>query len=96
MKHLYIILSLVLAVGLNSCKKKGCTNYIAENFDKRARVDDGSCIVKGCMDSYSLNYNEDATIDDGSCTILGCTDPTSYNYDHLLIQMMDHASITEP
>ena len=81
MKYTYITLFLIALISFSSCKKKGCTNYIAENFDKRARVDDGSCVVKGCMDPYSLNYNEDATINDGSCTVLGCTDITSSNYN---------------
>ncbi len=37
------ILSLSL---LSSCRKKGCTNPLADNYDDKARVDDGSCVCK--------------------------------------------------
>jgi len=63
-QYLWII---TLGLVMSGCRKEGCTNYIAENFDKRARVDDGSCVVKGCTDPTSITYNKDATIDDGTC-----------------------------
>ena len=33
-----------LSVALISCKKEGCTDPIATNYEKKANHDDGSCI----------------------------------------------------
>jgi len=38
------ILFVVLALFAGSCKKKGCTNPDAENFDIEAEENDGSCV----------------------------------------------------
>lgn len=37
------ILGLTLAFGTTSCKKKGCTDSVATNYDAKAKKDDGSC-----------------------------------------------------
>lgn len=37
------ILGLTLALGTTSCKKKGCTDSKATNYDANAKKDDGSC-----------------------------------------------------
>lgn len=42
MKQLFF-LSLFFAVVLFSCKKEGCTDEVALNYDKKAKKDDGSC-----------------------------------------------------
>ncbi len=36
-------LSLTMAGGLTSCKKEGCTDSSATNYDEKAKEDDGSC-----------------------------------------------------
>lgn len=38
-----IILTGILAVGIVSCKKKGCTDSLASNYDSEAKKNDGSC-----------------------------------------------------
>lgn len=81
MMKIYFTLTVTVVFLFSSCTKEGCTNYIAENFDKKARIDDGSCIIHGCTDPNSINYNANATISDGSCTVFGCTDPLSSNYN---------------
>jgi len=53
---------------LTACKKKGCTDKTAVNYDASAKVDDGSCRIPGCTDATATNYNPKATEDDGSCT----------------------------
>ena len=67
---------------------EGCTNFIAENFDPSANVDDGSCIIPGCIFEVACNYNPEATTDDGSCIFIcpGCTDPVACNYDNGALQ----------
>jgi|ETNmetMinimDraft_26_1059896.scaffolds.fasta_scaffold09773_1 hypothetical protein len=67
-----LIIYLIIIVGLFStgCKKEGCTESCASNYNSKAKKDDGSC--KGCTDSEAANYCSGAVIDDGSCT-----------YDHI-------------
>lgn len=73
-KQILILTILALTVGLtmNSCKKKGCTDEIATNFDSDAEKDDESCeygdttrpvitIAEPSMDMYHL-MNGEATI----------------------------------
>jgi len=43
MKKLIFSFSLVLVFGFTSCKKEGCTNEMAVNFDTEAKKDDGTC-----------------------------------------------------
>lgn len=44
MKKLFFAL-LVCSATLVACKKEGCTNPLATNYDKKAKKDDGSCIL---------------------------------------------------
>jgi hypothetical protein len=44
-KHL-ILLGSVAILAVSSCKKEGCTNPDATNYDEKAKTDDGSCIIK--------------------------------------------------
>jgi hypothetical protein len=41
-----------------ACRKAGCTDRTAKNYDSSALKDDGSCIAKlpGCMDPSARNY----------------------------------------
>lgn len=44
MRYLIIILVVLLT---SSCKKEGCTDDLATNFDTKAKKDDGSCEFEG-------------------------------------------------
>lgn len=52
---------------VSSCGKKGCTNEFAENFEEKAKKDDGSCILERdkFLGTYSVNrtcaYDTDST-----------------------------------
>lgn len=45
MKNIILIVLATITVGvtMNSCKKKGCTNELAINYDDKAKKDDDSC-----------------------------------------------------
>jgi hypothetical protein len=48
MKTIYIktlFLALILGVSVSSCKKEGCTNTAATNYDSTAKKDNGSCTL---------------------------------------------------
>lgn len=71
--------SLIIATSLLSCKKKGCTDSTATNYDSKAKKDDGSCltgsnqepklIIKLRFDSTQTredNFGQPATIPNGN------------------------------
>jgi hypothetical protein len=69
-------------------KPTGCTYKDAINFDKQAKIDDGSCKFKelgndGCVYNISKNYDPSADYDSGgNCNFkLGCTYQGAINYD---------------
>jgi len=42
-----VVLIVVLGLAFVSCKKKGCTDITADNYQSSATVDDGSCTYSG-------------------------------------------------
>lgn len=44
-------LLLGILVALGSCKKEGCTNPLAKNYDAKAKKDDGSCELEAKKDT---------------------------------------------
>lgn len=58
-----IILMSALFFALSSCKKKGCTEVTAENFDPTAKKDDGTCVFpyEKFLGTYAVqeNYTSD-------------------------------------
>jgi len=48
LKYLALI-ALGASIALSSCKKEGCTDPTASNFDENAEKDDGSCISTGIL-----------------------------------------------
>lgn len=53
-KFIYFLFSLII---LSSCKKEGCIDILATNYDVNADTDNGSCLYQGCLDPLSINYN---------------------------------------
>ena len=66
-KYSLLLLGLCTIFLWTGCKKKGCTDQNASNFDVESSKDDGSCEYLGCTNQYSDNYNPYAQEDDGSC-----------------------------
>ena len=45
----------------------GCSDFISENYNSSATIDDGSCLYSGCTEISAINYDSTATVDDGNC-----------------------------
>lgn len=68
MPYLRILLVLCALAALSACRKKGCTDSLANNFSDEANFDDGTCqYTYGCTDAGAVNFDSAATIDDGTC-----------------------------
>ena len=67
-KQASILLILFALVLMPSCKKKGCMQPLADNYDSEAVESDGSCSYAGGPYSYvaSSQYHVEATVIDGS------------------------------
>lgn len=55
-KSIFVLGILFTFGSLTSCKKEGCTDSVAENFDSKAKEDDGSCVYprEKFFGSYSV------------------------------------------
>lgn len=62
-KTLVLLLIGMGAFGFNSCKKKGCTDNSAVNYNTKAKKDDGSCLYKPMI---TLNGQATISINVGS------------------------------
>mgnify|MGYP003948603725 CR=1 FL=1 len=70
-KLIYILFISSLSIGINSCKKKGCMDVGAANYDADAKKDDGSCVYSPII---TINGDNVMTISVGSgYTDLGAT-----------------------
>ena len=57
-KHIILpFLSFLIISGTYSCKKKGCTDPIAYNYNSKAKKDDGSCQYDTITPSYQVTFN---------------------------------------
>ncbi len=59
---------LIIVLSLASCRKKGCTDELASNFDKKASKDNGSCVYASSP-SYSIPSTYNFTDEAGNSTV---------------------------
>ena len=59
-KGAIIIATILLAITPISCKKKGCTDPLATNYQSEAEKDDGSCVL--AADLPAIEITEDITV----------------------------------
>lgn len=73
MKHLKnfkAILALFFCLAFfNSCKKEGCTDIYATNYDSAAKTNDGSCQYEGTVQFWYNQSTSQNLIDDGSTSL---------------------------
>jgi hypothetical protein len=82
MKKLAIFfLAFTLGAGITSCKKKGCTDSTATNYNSKAKKDNGSCLYKPFINVIGAS---DTTISVG----------TSYTDPGATAQNKDGSSVT--
>jgi len=62
-KKVLLLLILAFSIGFQSCKKKGCTDELAANYDADAKKDDGSCVYTPVI---TINGDASMTISVGS------------------------------
>lgn len=68
MKNVALII-LIATVSLTSCRKKGCTNELATNFDSKASKDDGSCVYDETPTTYVVPTTYNFTDAAGNSTV---------------------------
>lgn len=81
MKKMKFVNGLAIAfLGLSviavSCKKEGCTDPLASNYDAKANHDDGSCLYDGTTPGTTTNVTEDITTPTtwSAATVTVCAD----------------------
>ncbi len=60
-----IVLSLLIGIGLMSCKKEGCIDTDAKNYNADAKTDDGSCAYEAPFVVYFNQSTADNLTADG-------------------------------
>jgi uncharacterized protein (TIGR02145 family) len=87
-----LIFYLFLFVAIPSCKKKGCTDDAALNYDPKAKSNDGSCKYSSTCSNGVQDGDETGVDCGGSCT--ACSTPTNAN-NECLNPDLNYGSVTD-
>jgi len=76
-KIIFLILTCIILIGMSSCKKEGCTDKNANNYNSEANKDDNSCSFSSdkFVGTYKTENSSGSEIDSYTCTIT----KTDYN-----------------
>lgn len=56
-KYIFVLTGLITVFAITGCKKKGCTDATAANYNSEAKKDDGSChYAPDPRDAYTGSY----------------------------------------
>ncbi len=84
----YIFILSLLIFGTNSCKKKGCMDSNAANYNAEAKKDDGTCVYTPVI---TLIGAADTTI--SVATEWNDPGATAANIDGAIVQVMDNSTV---
>ncbi len=65
MKKRIILFGLIVGCGLASCKKEGCTDENAKNYNEEAKKDDGTCNYEAKFTTWFNVTSAQAMVSDG-------------------------------
>jgi hypothetical protein len=69
MRRVQILLLLILSISIVSCKRKGCMNPKATNYDKKANEGCACCEFEGQLLFWFNQDTKDALVDEGVGTL---------------------------
>lgn len=81
--HVAKIGALFFVMAFASCKKEGCTDMLAENYDNQAKDDDGSCTYARTKFMGTYSVSQDCVFDGTSSFSMSVSDGP--NADEILI-----------
>lgn len=82
-----ILIAACLTIAMTSCKKKGCVDTLAENFDSEAEKDDASCTY--LSDKLLGTYSVDSDCYFGGATSYNMTVIEGSNKEEIILQGLD-------
>jgi rhodanese-related sulfurtransferase len=83
-----------ILIAFTSCKKDGCTDPLANNYDEDAKKDDGTCLYDAVIDPFELmtDYMKDNNMDIDNLTtdwVITAHDLDSLNANYYIIDIRD-------
>ncbi len=69
MKKTALFLVLLAVLSLPGCKKPGCTDPDAVNYNDKAKKDDGTCTYEGSMNFWYGSATATELVNDGAVTL---------------------------
>lgn len=89
MKNLsYVLMVFLISIAITSCKKKGCTDSSAANYNSEAKKDDGTCVYSPII---TIMGAADTTI--SVATVWSDPGATAANIDGAIVAVQDVSTV---